>query len=71
MFVGPVRETLTCCNASDEVSGLMGIEPGTAVFMSHRVARADDGKVVEISRNYIRSDRYCFTQESAILERSE
>ena len=71
IFLGPVKETLTCCNADRDVADLMELDPGTAVFVSHRVVRADAGQVVEISRNYIRSDRYCFVQESAFLERRE
>ncbi|WP_421850370.1 GntR family transcriptional regulator [Oricola sp.] len=71
VFLGPVKETLTCVNASDQVAGFMGIAPGTAVFVSHRVVRAKDGQVVEISRNFIRSDRYCFVQESPNPEQQE
>ena len=70
IFVGPVKETLTCCNAPADVAETMRIEPGTAVFVSHRVVRSRTGQVVEISRNYIRSDRYCFVQDSSILGRS-
>lgn len=71
IFVGPVRETLTCCNAPVEVADAIGLNTGDAVFVSHRVVRDRTGQVVEISRNHIRSDRYCFVQDSAILGHSE
>ncbi len=71
IFVGTVKETLTCCNASEDVAEIMGVEEGTAVFVSHRVVRRKTGQVVEISRNYIRSDRYCFVQDSSILGHPE
>ncbi len=69
--IGPVKETLTCANSSTEVAQTLGLEVGMAVFVSHRVVRSNTGEVVEISRNYIRSDRYCFVQDSMILGRTE
>ena len=60
-------ETLTCCNASPEIAKLIGLKSGSAVFVSNRVVRDRSGHVVEVSRNYIRSDRYCFVQDSSIL----
>ena len=71
IFVGPVKETLTCCNAPGDIAEIMAVDPGTAIFVSHRVVRSKTGQVVEISRNYIRSDRYCFVQDSSILGHPE
>ncbi|UWR13416.1 GntR family transcriptional regulator [Sulfitobacter mediterraneus] len=71
IFVGPVKETLTCCNAPQDIAEVIGLEVGDAVFVSHRIVRNRTGQVVEISRNYIRSDRYCFVQDSSILGHSE
>ncbi len=67
IVLGTVKETLSCTNASEEVASLMNVAPGLAVFVSHRVVRSTLGDVVEVSRNFIRSDRYCFVQDSAIL----
>jgi GntR family transcriptional regulator len=69
--IGPVKETLACCNAPQEVADALSLKPGDAVFVSHRIVRSRSGEVVEISRNYIRSDRYCFVQDSAILGQTE
>ncbi len=66
--LGAVKETLICENASDEVAELLRIESGFAVFVSHRVVRSERGGVVEISRNHIRSDRYCFVQDTHVHE---
>ncbi|WP_346895586.1 GntR family transcriptional regulator [uncultured Roseibium sp.] len=71
ILVGPVKETLTCCNAPADVAELLGLDSGDAVFVSHRIVRSKAGEVVEISRNHIRSDRYCFVQDSAILGHAE
>ncbi len=71
ILVGPVKETLTCCNVAADIAEIMGIDTGTAVFVSHRIVRSKTGQVIEISRNYIRSDRYCFVQDSSILGHSE
>lgn len=69
--IGPVKETLTCSNVTSDVAEALGLNTGDAVFVSHRIVRSRTGDVVEISRNFIRSDRYCFVQDSAILGRSE
>ena len=66
--LGPVKETLTCRNATDDVAELLGVAPGFAIFVSHRVVRSDQSAVVEISRNHIRSDRYCFVQDATVHE---
>ena len=71
IVVGPVKETLSCCNASAEVASVLDVSPGDAVFVSHRVVRSKSNQVIEVSRNFIRSDRYCFVQDSAITEVSE
>jgi GntR family transcriptional regulator len=71
IFVGPVKETLTCCNAPAEIADFLALQAGAAVFVSHRIVRDITGQVLEISRNYIRSDRYCFVQDSSILGGAE
>jgi len=69
--IGSVKETLACCNAPQEVADALSLELGDAVFVSHRTVRSRSGEVLEISCNYIRSDRYCFVQDSAILGHTE
>lgn len=69
--IGPVKETLACCSAPQRVVDTLSLEMGVAVFISHRIVRSRSGEVVEFSRNYIRSDRYCFVQDSAILAPTE
>ena len=66
--LGTVKETLTCENAAEDVANYLGIAPGLAVFVSHRVVCSEHGGVVEVSRNHIRSDRYCFVQETQAHE---
>ena len=66
--VGAVEETLTCENASEHVAERLRIEPGVAVFVSHRVVRSEQDVVVEISQKYIRSDKYCFVQDAPPTE---
>lgn len=61
LAVATIEETLEPCCIEPEPAALLGIEPGTAVFRSHRVARDAAGTVIEASRNLIRGDLYRFT----------
>lgn len=66
--VGRIREVLSCAIAPVEVREALGLDDPTAVFVSHRIAHDQDGHVIEVSRNYIRPDRYSFVQESSSAE---
>jgi len=69
--VGRIREVLNCVIASKEVQDTLGLTGPTAVFVSHRIAYDEAGSVIEVSRNFIRPDRYSFVQESASAEMME
>lgn len=70
LVVATVEETLEPRAAGAEEAGRLGIEPGTAVFRSRRVARTEAGAVVEVSDNLIRGDIYRFTTRRRVEPRT-
>ncbi|WP_198670483.1 GntR family transcriptional regulator [Oceanicella sp. SM1341] len=69
--VTAMQETLEATTASAEVARILGIEPGAALFNTNRIARDAAGRVVELSHNAVRADRYYFTFEGSIAEFSQ
>lgn len=61
LVVSDVDETLEAVNADAEVAQVMGLQPGTAIFNTHRIARDATRRVVELSNNFVRADRYYFS----------
>lgn len=66
--VSTVSETLEAVNASPDVAHTIGIEPGTAVFNTHRTVRDQNQRVVELSDNFVRADRYYFSYTGSVEE---
>lgn len=66
IVVATIEETLEPFAADDRATAALGVEPGTALFRSHRVARDTGGGVVEVSENLIRGDLYRFTIQRRI-----
>lgn len=61
LTVAKVSETLEAVSASAEVARIIAIEPGTAVFNTHRIVEDQNGRVFELSDNFVRADRYYFS----------
>ncbi len=61
LVVAKVSETLEAVNASPEVARIMSIEPGAALFNTHRIVEDQNGRVIELSANFVRADRYYFS----------
>lgn len=68
IVVSTVSETLEAVNAPAEVARIIGIEPGTAVFNTHRTVRDQNQRVVELSDNFVRADRYYFSYTGSVEE---
>jgi GntR family transcriptional regulator len=68
LVVTKVSEKLEAVNAPPEVAWIMSIEPGTAIFNTHRIVEDQDGRVVELSANFVRADRYYFSFTGSIEE---
>lgn len=66
--VTTVEETLEPLGIGAEDAAHLGLQPGTAVFRSQRIARDAEGKVVEVSDNLIRGDIYRFTIHRRVAE---
>ncbi|WP_287118526.1 GntR family transcriptional regulator [Mesorhizobium sp.] len=68
VIVSTVSETLEAINASPEISRIIGIEPGVAIFNTHRIVQDQNERVVELSNNYVRADRYYFSFTGSVEE---
>jgi GntR family transcriptional regulator len=58
--VADIEETLDPVAIGSLEAPLLNLLPGAAVFRSQRIARAADTRVIEVSENFIRGDRYRF-----------
>lgn len=56
VIVTDVSTKLEALNAPENIAKLMAIEPGTAIFNSHRMVKDQSGKYIELSNNFVRSD---------------
>lgn len=63
-----IEETLEATIADHETAALLGLAPGAALFSTNRVGRDEARRVVEISNNFVRADRYYFAFDGAIAE---
>jgi GntR family transcriptional regulator len=50
-------EQIEAIQATEEQSGILGIEAGSPLLLITRISRSDNGVAVEFSRDYHRSDR--------------
>lgn len=66
--VTQVHETLEAVNASPEVARIMSIAPAAAIFNTHRIVEDQNRRVVELSDNFVRADRYYFSFTASIEE---
>ncbi|MBN9063853.1 MAG: GntR family transcriptional regulator [Rhizobiales bacterium] len=56
MVVTKVNTKLEALNAPNDIARIMSIEPGAAVFNSHRMVEDQNGRYVEVCNNYARAD---------------
>ena len=68
LVVTRVSEALEAVNAPAEIARLMGLEAGAAMFNTHRIVEDQTGRVIELSDNYVRADRYYFSFTETIGE---
>lgn len=66
--VDDVRETLEPFQLDSRQAEILNLPPGSAVFRSRRIAKDEQGRVVEISDNLIRGDFCRFTLNSRFPE---
>lgn len=61
LVVTKASKKLEAVNAPHDIANLMSIEPGAAMFKVHRVVEDQHGRVIELSSNFVRADRYYFS----------
>lgn len=57
------QQHLRALNADTRLAGLLGVPTGQALLHITRVGRAADGRAVELTQSYCRSDVYTFVTE--------
>lgn len=60
-----ISKTIEAVTAPEDVARLLCIEPGAAIFRVRRIGLKPDSRVVELSTNYVRGDRFCFSYSGA------
>lgn len=56
VVVTKVSTKLEALNAPEDIAAILAIEPGTAVFNSHRMVEDQNGRYIELCNNFARSD---------------
>jgi len=56
VVVTKVSTKLEALNAPEEIAAIMAIEPGTAIFNSHRMVEDQNGRYIELCNNFARPD---------------
>lgn len=68
------RQYIRAVNATAEQAELTNIETGAAMLHIKRIGYLEDGRAIELTHSYFRSDRYDFVavlgEASAVLERA-
>lgn len=65
IVVTKVSTKLEALNAPQEIASIMAIEPGTAIFNSHRMVEDQNGRYIELCNNFARPDCVYFFSGSA------
>lgn len=60
LTLGRARETLEAVAAEKTEADLLGISPGTPVFLRERLTHTEQGEPFEFVRSFYRADRYKF-----------